>query len=225
MAFIASEQAEIESIIINALRDVSRANPYSLKAGLRILMTTDLQTFVSVCSTEVQQKLSDFITLLENPATIAPQSTKSEADRNEVAQFIKQVTLKNLHLLDNRTAILPNTYMVQKSIMEGERLKSVVHTSALRNIVTNANYFEMLEKKFKDEGKSADQIHVMIKKAVQSTENLHKAVREGNISEVLVSLAVHGVDINYPDELGLTPIHIATRAGLTETFKLLLTVP
>lgn len=225
MALIPTDQAEIERTITKALSDVSRPNPLRLKAGLRILMTTDIPTFEKICSPGVQKDLHDFKKLLLNPEAIASRSIKTEEHKQAVLDFIKQYTLSNLSLLDNRTAILPNTHLVKKSVMEGEHLKSVVHVSALSNVMNNAHYFDLLEKKFKEEGMPATQINSQIEKAFMSTQALHNAVLQGNISEVLQSLSVHGVDVNFPNEQGMTPLHLATRAGLTETVKVLLTVP
>ena len=219
------EQAEIEQVIANALRDVSRPNPFSLKAGLRILMTTNVETFERISSASVQLELSDFKEFLQHPEKLAPVSTQNEIDKQETVQFIKKNTLSNLALLDKRTSILPNTTMVRKSIMEGERLKSVVHTSALRNIETSARYVDSLEKRFKEQGFPPEGVEKRVKKAIQSTLELHQAVLEGNISKILECLAVSGVDVNCPDESGNRPIHIAVREGHTETLRLLLTVP
>ncbi len=225
MGILPAEQKEIEETIAKDLRDVSRPNPYRLKAALRILMTTNVQTFISVCSPSLQKELHDFISLIEQPEILAPESCKNETDRQQILQLIKQYTLNNFHLLDNRTAILPNTHMVQQSIMEGERLKSVVHASAMRNIVTHAHYFDGLEKKLKQAGNSPEKIEEQIKSAMLYTQELHKAVLEGNISHVLKCLSYHGVDVNYPNEQGMTPLHLAAREGLAETVKILLTVP
>lgn len=216
-----TKQTEIERTITKALSDVSKTNAVRLKSGLRVLMTTNFQTFETVCSDAVQEALKDFKVLL----SLASSAEGSESEREETIQFIKQFTLNNLNLLDDRTSILPNTFMVKKSIMEGERLKSVIHASALKNVITNAHYVDALEKKFKAEGATPEQSSERAEKAIQSTRELHKAVLEGNISKILQCLSVHGVDVNYPDEQGMTPLHIAARDGLTETVKLLLTVP
>ncbi len=225
MTILPEEQARIEQTIAQALRDVSKTNSFRLKAGLRILMATDIATFEQVCSNAVQNDLNDFKKLITSPGELIPLSVEKKANSEEIVQFIKQFTLKNLNLLDNRTAILPNTHMVKKSIMEGERLKSVVHTSALRNVVTNAHYVDLLEKKFKEEGVPLNEIEARINKVITNTQELQKAVLEGNISQILKALSIHGVDVNYPNEQGMTPLHLATREGLTETVKLLLTVP
>ncbi|HRA42079.1 MAG TPA: ankyrin repeat domain-containing protein [Gammaproteobacteria bacterium] len=225
MAILPAEQAEIEKTLSNALRDISHANPFRLKAGLRILTTTNIETFQNVCSPAVQEDLKVFKKLLTNPETLAPKSTLSESNKADTLSFIKHYILSNLHLLDSRTAILPNTFMVQKSIMEGEHLKSVVHSSALRNVIMSAHYFDSLEKKFSEEGISKERIEPMVKNAKIYTHELHKAVLEGNISRLLKCVAVHGVDINFPNEQGMTPLHIAVQEGLTETVKILLTVP
>ena len=158
MPLLATEKTDIEQTISKTLRDVSHANPFRLKAGIRILMTTNLQTFESICSEAVKKDLSVLTKIVSNPETIAPNSTKNDIARTDTLNFIKQFTLNNLHLLDDRTAILPNTFMVQKSIMEGERLKSVVHASAMRNVVTNANYVDTLAKRFKEENIPSDRI-------------------------------------------------------------------
>ncbi len=225
MSLLPEEQTEIEQAIGKALRDVSRPNPYRLKAALRILMTTNLETFETVCSAAVQKELDEFIKLVRAPELIAPDSCRDETSRLAVINYIKQYTLSNFHLLDNRVSILPNTYMIKKSIVEGERLKSVVHASALRNVVANAHHFDKLQDKLKAEGIARDKINEQVRLAVQYTKELYKAVSEGNISHLLQCLSHHGVDVNLPDEQGMTPLHIAAREGLTETVKLLLTVP
>ncbi len=225
MAILPTEQADIEKTVSNALRDLSHANPFRLKAGLRILTTTNVETFQNVCSAAVQEDLKIFKKLLTHPETAAPLSTKSEENKTETLNFIKHSILTHLHLLDARTAILPNTVMVQKSIMEGERLKSVVHSSALRNVVIHAHYFDQLEKKLDSEGIPKIRIEAMVQNAKTYTHTLHKAVLEGNISTVLKCVSVHGVDVNLPNEQGMTPLHIAVQEGLTETVKILLTVP
>lgn len=223
MALLSTEQADIEKALSAALRDISHTNPFRLKAGLRILLTTNIETFESVCSPSVQKDLKVFKELLTHPETLAPHS--SQENITEILNFIKHYALSNLHLLDSRTAILPNTVMVQKSIMEGERLKSVVHSSALRNVVMSAHYFDLLEKKFSEEGIPKERIESMVKDAKIYTHELHKAVLEGNISKVLKCVSVHGVDVNFPNEQGMTPLHVAVQEGLTETVKILLTVP
>jgi ankyrin repeat protein len=225
MPIHSTEQTEIERYITKALSDVSKTNAVRLKPGLRVLMTTNFQTFQTVCSEAVQEALKDFKKILSHPETLAPLSCNTESDREDTLQFIKQFTLNNLNLLDDRTSILPNTFMVKKSIMEGERLKSVIHASALKNVITNAHYVDTLEKKFKAEGATPEQCSALAEKAIQSTHQLHKAVLEGNISTILKCLSVHGVDVNYPDEQGMTPLHLAVREELTETVKLLLTEP
>jgi ankyrin repeat protein len=225
MAMLPAEKVDIEKTITKALQDVSHANSFRLKAGLRILMTTNLETFENICSPTVQKDLTIFKKLLSNPETLAPNSTQSEENKTDTLNFIKHYTLRHLHLLDSRTSILPNTFMVQKSIMEGERLKSVVHSSSLRNVVMNAHYFDSLEKKMSAEGIAKDQLESMINLAKTYTYKLHKAVLEGNISMVLKCVSIHGVDVNFPNEQGMTPLHVAVRDGLTETVKILLTVP
>lgn len=222
---VASEQLEIERIITNGLRDVSRTNGIRLKAGLRVLMGSSIEAYEKVISAGIKKELEDFKKILDNPEMLAPISCKTETGKEEVIQTIKNTTLNNLHLLDDRTSILPNTSLVQKSIMEGERLKTVIHASAMKNVIANSQYMDELEKRFLFEGKSAEQSKLMAERAIQSTRDLHKAVLEGNISNILRSLAVRGVDINLPDEQGMTPLHLACRDGLTETVKLLLTVP
>lgn len=225
MAILLTEKADIEKTINSALQDVSHANSFRLKAGLRILMTTNIDTFENICSPPVQEDLMIFKKLLSNPETLAPSSTQSGENKNDALNFIKHYTLRHLHLLDARTSILPNTSMIQKSIMEGERLKSVVHSSALRNVVMNAHYFDSLEKKMSAEGIAKDQLEAMVNLAKTYTYKLHKAVLEGNISMVLKCVSIHGVDVNFPNEQGMTPLHVAVRDGLTETVKILLTVP
>jgi len=225
MPILSSEKTEIEEAILRALRDVSRPNPNRLKAGLRILLTTDLKTFETVCSKTVQNELSDFNRFLKNPEILAPLSCQKERSIPEVVSFIKQYILDNLQQLDNRTAILPNTVMVQKSIVEGEHLKSVVHSSALRNVVTQANHFDSLRKQLKENKIPSERIEKIIEDAVHYTRALHQAVLEGNISDILQCLSHHGVDVNLPDEQGMTVLHVAAREGLIEITKLLLTVP
>jgi len=219
------EQLELEETIRKWLRDISRPNPLRLKAGLRILMTTNFDTFETVCSNSVQQELAGFKKLLSNPEIRAPQSTATPKGREETIHFIKHYTLDNFYLMDNRTSILPNTNLVQKSIIEGERLKSVVHASAMHNVLTNAHHFESLTDKLKESGVSNEKVTEQVNLALQYTRELQKAVAEGDISHILKCLSHHGVDINLPDAQGMTPLHLAAREGLTETLKLLLTVP
>jgi ankyrin repeat protein len=225
MSILSSEKTAIEQAIHQALRDVSRPNPNRLKAGLRILLTTDLNTFETVCSKTVQNELSDFNRFLKNPEILAPLSCREESSIQEVVSFIKQYILDNLQQLDNRTAILLNTFMVQKSIVEGEHLKSVIHSSALHNVVTQANHFDSLRKQLQENRVSAEKIEKIVANAVRYTKDLHQAVLEGNISDILQCLSHHGVDINLPDEQGMTVLHVAAREGLIEITKLLLTVP
>ena len=50
MAITTEERIIIEQFLSRALRDVSRPNPYHLKAGIRILLATDIKTFEQICS-------------------------------------------------------------------------------------------------------------------------------------------------------------------------------
>lgn len=222
---IPENKAKIEDAIREALRDISKTNVYHLKAGLRILMTTTPETFASVCSAKVQRDLKEFIEFLSNPERLTPATANDDKQKEIVINYIKKYTLENLHLLDDRTSILPNTTMVQKSIKEGEQLKQVVHASALRNLAINTHYFSDLKKKFINEGMEELIAEKNVKKAMKHTTLLYKAVVERNISDILGHLAVRGVDINLPNERGMTPLHVAAQAGLIEITKLLLTVP
>lgn len=224
-SIISNEQTEIERIVTTALRDVSRTNGIRIKAGLRVLMASNLEAFEKVISEPIKQELNDFKRFLDHPEMLAPETCKTEEGKEAVILAIKNITLNNLHLLDDRTSILPNTSLVQKSIMEGERLKTVIHASAMKNVITNAQYIDELEKRFLFEGKTPEQSQTMAERAIQGTQELHKAVLEGNISHILQCIAIRGVDINLPDEQGMMPLHLAARDGLTETAKLLLTVP
>jgi hypothetical protein len=73
MSISTAEQTELEKTLRQALLDISHTNPYRLKAGLRILMTTNMQSFETVCSPIVQQDLNIFKQLLlnSNPDVVA----------------------------------------------------------------------------------------------------------------------------------------------------------
>lgn len=225
MALHLKEKTAIEEYILKALKDVSRTNPLRLKAGLRILLTTNLDTFEKICSPSVQSDLDDFKKLLLSPEMFAPVSCQGLEDKQQVEEYVKQYTLSRLNLLDERTSILPNPSMVKSSLLGGERLKSVVHASAMRNVITHAHYLEALEKRFKNEGVPQEKISEKVNRALECTVDLRKAVLDGDVTKVLQNLAVRGVDINYPDEQGFTPLHLAVRENQLEIARLLLTVP
>lgn len=219
------EMLATEQFISRLLRDLTRPNAIRLKAGLQILMIAEMAHFETITSQAVQQELQDFKTLLLNPERLAPESCRSEAGKSGILQHIKKITLENLSLLDDRPTILPNTYTVLKTVKEGERLKSVVHTSALRNVVTAAHYMDAIEARFRAEGYIDKVLAEKVNLATEAMSKLQAAVLEGDLTTLQKSLSVEGVDVNLPNPEGLPLLHLAIREGHTEVVRLLLTVP
>lgn len=219
------EQEAIETTLKRLLTDLSKTNAVRVKAALRILMTTDQTTFENICSLSTQEELKDFVALLKHPETIAPKTASTPSGLEAVVKFIKDYTLTHLFFIDYRTSILPNTYMVTKSLLEGERLKSVIYASALRNVVSATHFVDSIEKHFRNEGLSGPALNEAIKRATEATANLHNFVIEGNIIAVERELKVPGIDVNHPNPEGLPLLHLATREGHTDIVALLLNVP
>lgn len=219
------EQNHLQKTLIRLLKDLTRPNAVRIKAGLQILMTTDLHNFETIISKPIQKELNDFKTLLEHPDTIASLSCRTASGKIAILHTIKSFVLNNLFLLDDRTAILPDVNTVTKSVMGGERLKSVVHTSALRNVTTSASFVEVLEKQLKSKGYAGESLEQLIKEATNSMARLYTAIIEGNIYQVKKELETKGLDINIPNPDGLSPLHLATRGGHTHIVELLVAVP
>lgn len=221
----AKEQEAIESVIRKSLGDLTHTNALRLKAGIRILMTTDEKTFETLCSATVQEKVQVLKNLLQHPEHLAPVTSETESGLKAVQEHIKSFTLNNLSLLDDRTSILPKTWMVAKSVQEGERLKSVVHTSAIRNVVISAEFVEALRKRLQKIQIEYTSLDVAIENAIAAMNRLHDAVIANDTEIVIRSLAVPGIDINYIYADGLTLIHLAAREGHVDILKILLKMP
>lgn len=219
------EQEKLEHFITEHLKDLTYTNVVRIKAGLRILMTTDFPTFEHTCSPTVQQALNEFKNILIHPEMLAPISSKTVEGRKRVVDEIKHFTLDHLNLLDKRTTILPNTYTVTRSIGEKERLKSVIHASALNNVMKAAHHSDIVEKNFKDQGLSGAALEQAVQLASEATRRLHQAVIDGNPYAVTRILTTPGIDVNYPNPEGLTLLHIAARDNQLEIVKTLLKAP
>jgi ankyrin repeat protein len=215
----------IREMLSRLLKDLTRPNGVRIKAGLQILMTATLPHFETIVSKNIQEELSDFKALLEHPETIAPLACTAEPGKTSVIQYIKTFVVNNLFLLDGRTSILPNVDTVARSVMGGERLKSVVHTSALRNVTTAANFVDILEKKFKSEGYTGDALDTLIQNATLNMTQLQTAVLEGNLERVKKKLETQTLDINLPSPDGLSLLHVATCQGHTKIVELLAAIP
>lgn len=219
------EQEEIDKYITRLLSDLSKATAMRLKAGLRILMTTDQTTFRTICSSAVQQELQDFVDLLQHPEAIAPKTSSTEQGATTIIEYIKKFTLEHLNLLDARSTILPSVANVTKNLTEGGHLKSVVHTSAIRNVVKAAHFVDALEKKFKSEGLQGHLLDDAVKRAAMGTARLHNFVLVGDILALERELATPGVDVNLPNPDGLPLLHIAVREGFLQIVETLLKIP
>lgn len=220
-----SEQGDIEKYLTRALSDLTIANTVRIKAGLRILMTTDQRTFETICSRAVQTDLQDFIALLHQPEKLAPKTCSTEQGKATVLAYIKKFTLDNLSMLDTRSTILPSAMNVRKSLSENAHLKSVVHTSAIRNVINVAHFVDAMEKKFKEEGLTGRMLDIAVKGATEGTARLHDFVFAGDILGIERELATPGVDVNLPNQEGLPLLHIAVREGSLQIVELLLKVP
>jgi len=220
-----SEQEDLDKYLTRLLSDLSKPNALRLKAGLRILMTTDQTTFNTISSRVVQQSLQDFVDLLKHPAAVAPKTCSTESGTAAVIEYIKKFTLDNLNLLDARPAILPDTDNLKKNLAEGGHMKSVVHTSAISNVVQAAHFADALEIKFKHEGLQGHLLDDAVKRASMGTARLHNFVLEGNILALERELTTPGVDANLPNPDGLALLHIAVREGFLQIVERLLQVP
>lgn len=219
------EKEVIEQYILKTLTDLSLPNVTRLKAAIRILMTTDFQTFTTVTSSSAQVELKPLIDLLQHPEQWVPRSSNTDLGKEGLQDHIKLFTLNNLNLLDERTTILPNPLMVEKSVKEGERLKSVVHTTAIHNVMTAAHYTEEIERHFRELGLTGTDLRAAVDKAIAAMLHLHRAAIEGNFIEFIRDLSVPGVNANLANPDGLSLLQIATREGHIAIVKLLLSLP
>ncbi len=219
------EQEAIEAYITQSLTELSTPNAERIKAGLQILMTADPQTYASLCSTTVQEEIQGIRQLLLHPETLAPMSMQTESGKAAVLDLIKTFTLKNMSLLDARISILQNTYTVTKSIQEGERLKSVVHTSAIRNVILNTHFEDAITKKLEAEGLKGEALNDTVRLATDTMTALHTAAISGDILYIQRNLGVRGIDINLPNADGLSLLHVAVRENHLEIVQLLLKQP
>lgn len=224
-AIYPEELSAIEDFIAKSLRDCTAPNVIRLRAGLRILMTTDQKTFDLVCSKEVQEELQEIVNLLQHPETLAPKSSSTPEGRKAIIEHIQKFTLDNVHLLNERITILPKASMVEKNIENKERLKSVIHTTAIRNVITAASFVDILENKFRAEGLTGTRLDHAIKTTSEAMERLHSAAIAGDITEFKAHLAIEGIDVNLANPDGLTLLHVATREAHVEIVELLLLMP
>lgn len=220
-----SEQDEIHQYLTRILRDLSKTNAVRLKAGLRILMTTDQKTFETLCSTALQQELHDFVSVLQHPEALAPKTCTVEAGRKAVIAAIQEFTLNHLNLIDARTALLQNPSITTQTIAEGSHLKAVVHTSALRNVINAAHFVNVIEKRFKEQGLKGKALEEAVQTATIATAELHYFVIQGNLLAVERNLKIPGVDVNHPNPDGLPLLHLAVREDHVSIVKLLLKEP
>ena len=220
-----SEQEDLDKYLTRLLSDLSKTNTLRIKAGLRILMTTDQTTFNTICSAVVQQELQDFVDLLKHPEAIAPKTCSTAPGVAAVIEYIKKFTLDNLHLLDARSAILPDANQLKKNLAEGGHIKSVVHISAIRNVVNAAHFVDALEIKFRHEGLQGRALDDAVKRAAMGTARLHNNVLVGDILALERELTTPGVDVNLPNPDGLPLLHIAVREGFLPIVERLLKVP
>lgn len=219
------ELSAIEDFISGTLRDCTFPNIIRLKAGLRILMTTNQNAFETVCSSEVQQELSPISNLLHHPESLAPQYCQTLEGRKTIIEHIKKFTLENLNLFDERITILPKASMVEKNIEGGERLKSVIHATAIRNVITAASFTDEIEKKFKAEGLADKALEEAVRTATNAMARLHRAAIDGDMDVFKKELYTRGVDINLANPDGLTLLHVAAREAHAEMVKMLLADP
>lgn len=220
-----AEQEDVDQYLNKALSDLTKSNAVRLKAGLRILMTTDQSTFDRICSTTVREELTEFVQILRHPEAVAPKTAATPEGRKAVLDYITDYTLRHLQLIDKRVSILPNIYTLTKSLLSGEHLKSVVHASALKHVVTAAHFLDEVEKKLKEQGYTGKNLDAMLKQATENTARLHNFVIDGNYVGVERELHKPGVDVNLPNPDGLPLLHVAIREGHIQIVKLLLTVP
>lgn len=220
-----SEQEEIERYLTSLLSDLTKANAVRLKAGLRILMTTDQPTFNTISSKAVQHDLYDFVAVLQHPEALAPKTCSTLQGKTAVIQHIKDFTLSHLHLLDARSTILPDTTNVKKNITEGGHLKSVIHPSAISNVVNAAHFLDAIEKKFKADGLKGNMLDDAVKQATRGTARLHNYVFEHDIKALERELSTPGIDVNLANPDGLALLHIAVIEDYPDIVKRLLQVP
>lgn len=220
------EQLALDQSIVQILKNLMQPNSNRLKAGITILMTSDIANYESLVSKPVQKELEILKNLILNPASQAPLSADTPEGKKAVLEHIRHFTLNNLKILDDRLSILPNTYTVTKTIQEGERLKSVIHTSALRNVVTIADFQEKMTQKLIAEGLSGKSLEEIVKATSESMVKLHNAVANNDVLTVLEELSsVKGLDINLPNPDGLSLLQLAAREGHSQIVEILLKQP
>lgn len=220
-----NEQKNIEKIIIQLLKNLMQPNVNRLKAAITILMTNDISSSDALISKDLQRELGEFKYLLQNPNRFAPISSNTEEGKEAVLNHIKAFTLENLKILDERLSILPNSQTVSKTIQEGERLKSVIHTSALRHVVTAAHYESKLRDNLFKLNYTGDALNSLLKAASESMVRLCIAVATDDLPTVVRELKVKGVDINLPNPDGLPLLQLAVREGYKDIVEVLLKQP
>jgi ankyrin repeat protein len=219
------ERLALEQSILAILKNLMQPNANRLKAGITILMTSDITNFETITSKAIQEELAALKNLLQYPEALAPLSTSNHEGKQVIIEHIQQFTLNNLKILDDRLSILPSTYAVTKTIQEGERLKSVIHTSALRNVFTAAHFQEQMTKKLLADGYSGAVLDELVQNTSESMAKLHVSVANGDLLTVLRELSVKGIDINIPNPDGLPLLQLAVREGFSEIVKVLLKQP
>lgn len=220
-----SEQQTLEKLILQILKNLMQPNANRLKAGITILMTNDISNYETLVSKDLQQELGEFKYLLEHLNLYAPISFSTEEGKKAVLEHIKTFTLDNLKMLDDRLSILPNSSSVTKTIQEGERLKSVIHTSALRHVVTAAHYEAKLKDNLFTLGYTGDALNSLLKTASESMVRLCIAVASDDLPVVAQELKVKGVDVNLPNPDGLPLLQLAVREGYNDIVEILLKQP
>jgi len=219
------EQLALEQSIVQILKNLMQPNSNRLKAGITILMTSDIENYKMLVSNSVQEELEMLKNLIQNPETQAPLSADSPEGTQVVREHIKEFTLHHLKILDDRLSILPNTYTVTKTIQEGERLKSVIHTSALRNVMTAADFQDKITQKLISEGLSGKTLEDCVKTTSESMLKLHNAVANNDLLTILKELSIKGIDINLPNPDGLSLLQLAAREGHSQIVEVLLKQP
>ncbi len=220
-----NEQKALEQKIVQLLKNLMQPNTNRIKTGITILMTHDNAAYEQIVSKDIQQDLLEIKKLLQNPSIYAPISCSTEDGKHGILEHIKEFTLQNFKILDDRLSILPNANAVTKTIQGGERLKSGIHTSALRNVVTAAHFQDKMTQKFSAEGYSGEILIKLVENASESMARLHTAVADNDILTVIRELGVQGVDVNLPNPDGLPLLQLAVREGHAKIVELLLKQP
>jgi len=76
----------------------------------------------------------------------------------------------------------------------------------------------------RSEGRS-DVVALLEAAGAQANYTLYSAALEGNAGEIVRLLAVPGIEVNWANKDGLTPLYVASWKGRTEVVKLLLAAP